>query len=117
MDVVPALTKRPVGATGVGAAAVKHAVTYVAAFIVTEQLPVPAHAPLQPANVAPLVGVAVKVTTVPLVRFAWHKLVPAGQVPLDGPYAYVTVPLPVPPVVLIVNESGGAAVAADTSFE
>jgi len=74
----------PVSVGVVGA--VKLAVTDLTASIVTEQLPVPAHAPLQPAKVAPLVGVAVRETSVPLVRFAWHVLVPAGQVPLDGPY-------------------------------
>ena len=32
---------------------------------VTEQLPVPAHAPLQPVNVEPVAAVAVRVTAVP----------------------------------------------------
>ena len=40
------------------------AVTILAADIVTTHVPVPEHAPLQPANV-PLVGVAVSVTMVP----------------------------------------------------
>ena len=45
------------------------AVTDVAAFIVTTQVPVPAQPPpLHPLNVAPVVGVAVKVTTVPLMK-------------------------------------------------
>ena len=41
------------------------AVTLCAAVIVTTHGPVPEHAPLQPANVLPLVGVAVSVTCVP----------------------------------------------------
>jgi hypothetical protein len=44
----------------------KVAVTDVAAFIVTEQVPVPEQAPLQPAKVEPPAGAAVSVTTVPL---------------------------------------------------
>jgi hypothetical protein len=43
----------------------KVAVTEVAAFIVTEQVPVPEQAPLQPANVDPPAGLAVSVTDVP----------------------------------------------------
>jgi hypothetical protein len=44
----------------------KVAVTDVAAFIVTEQVPVPEHPPpLQPANVDPPAGAAVSVTDVP----------------------------------------------------
>jgi hypothetical protein len=42
------------------------AVTERAAVIDTVQVPVPLHAPLQPANVAPLAAVAVSVTDVPL---------------------------------------------------
>ncbi len=41
------------------------AVTAWLAFIVTVQLPVPEHAPDQPANVDPAFGVAISVTTVP----------------------------------------------------
>jgi hypothetical protein len=41
------------------------AVTAVAAFMVTEQVPVPLHAPPQPANVDPTDGVAVRVTLSP----------------------------------------------------
>jgi hypothetical protein len=45
----------------------KVAVTDVAAFIVTEQVPVPEQPPpLQPANVEPPAGAAVSVTDVPL---------------------------------------------------
>ncbi len=42
------------------------AVTARAAVIDTVQVPVPVHAPLQPANVEPLVAAAVNVTEVPL---------------------------------------------------
>jgi len=41
------------------------AVTVRACDIVTTQLPVPAHAPLQPVNASPASGVATRVTTVP----------------------------------------------------
>ena len=58
----------PVGITvktGVVAASVPNvAVTPVAAFTVTVQVPVPLHAPLQPAKDEPEAGVAVKVTGV-----------------------------------------------------
>ncbi len=47
----------------------KVAVTEVAAFIVTVQEPVPVQPPpLQPVNVEPAEGAAVKVTMVPLVK-------------------------------------------------
>ena len=118
MDDAPAETKRPVGATGAdGGATVKLAVTDLTASIVTEQLPVPTHAPDQPVNVEPLEGVAVILTTVPLRRFSWHELLSAGHVPLLMPQVLVTVPLPVPPTVLTVNKNRGPSVAADTSFE
>ena len=42
------------------------AVTATFASRVTVQVPVPAHAPLQPAKVEPAAGVAVKVMLVPL---------------------------------------------------
>ena len=45
---------------------VKLAVTDCAALIVTVQMPVPVHAPLQPPKVEPAAGVAVRVTGVPL---------------------------------------------------
>jgi hypothetical protein len=68
------------------------AATEVAALIVTVQGPVPVQPPpLQPENVEPAAGVAVKVTTVPLVKpveqVAPHEM-PAG--------ALTTLPLPVP---------------------
>ena len=74
------------------------AVTASAAFIVIVQVPVPLHSalPLQPANVLPLFGVAVSVTTVPPLKFAEHVL---GQRIPDG--LLDTVPLPVPASVTV----------------
>src|SRR5207249_4723266 len=72
---------------------VKVAVTVVAAFKVTEQLPVPVQPPpFQPAKVEPLAGVAVSVTKVPLSNEAEQaapQSIPGGL--------EVTVSLPVPP--------------------
>jgi hypothetical protein len=69
----------------------KVAVTVRAAVIVTVQLPVPVHAPLQPANVEPDAALARSVTCVPavyvLVHVAPHEI-PAGEL--------VTVPVPEP---------------------
>jgi hypothetical protein len=63
-----------------------------AALIVIEQLAaVPVQAPLHPANVEPVAGVAVSVTTVPEVNVALH-VAPHEMPPLDE----VTVPAPVP---------------------
>lgn len=45
----------------------KVAVTFLAELIVTEQLPVPLHAPLQPEKVDPESGDAFRVTFVPVV--------------------------------------------------
>jgi hypothetical protein len=70
---------------------VKLALTDLAALIVTVQAPVPEQLPLQPVNVAVDDGVAVSVTTVPLVNEAEHVVpheIPAGLL--------VTVPVPVP---------------------
>jgi hypothetical protein len=69
----------------------KFALTDFAASMVTLHAPVPLHAPLQPANVEPESGVAVKLTTVPLAKFAEHVVpqeIPAGEL--------ATVPVPVP---------------------
>ena len=71
--------------------AVKFALTDFAASMVTLQAPVPLQAPLQPANVKPESGVAVKLTTVPLAKSA-EQLVPQ-EIP-GGELA--TVPVPVP---------------------
>ena len=67
------------------------ALTEVAAFMVTLQAPVPLQAPLQPVKVEPEAGVAVRLTTVPLAKFAEQvapQEIPAGEL--------VTVPVPVP---------------------
>jgi hypothetical protein len=72
------------------------AVTDWAALIVTEQVPVPVHAPLQPVKVEPVAGVAVSVTAVPLAKLAAQvagQLMPAGTL--------VTVPVPVPALVSV----------------
>jgi hypothetical protein len=70
----------------------KVAVTVVAALSVTVHVPVPEQPPpLQPVNVEPAAGVAVKVTAVPLANAAEHVVpheIPAGLL--------VTVPVPVP---------------------
>ena len=85
------------------------AVTEVAALTVTVQVPVPVQPlPLQPENVEPAAGVAVSVTAVPVANVAEHvapQLMPAG--------ALVTVPLPVPALV-IVSVSGWRAKVAVT---
>jgi len=72
----------------------KFALTAVFAFITTLQVPVPAHAePLQPAKEKPDVGVAVKVTVEPWVKFAEHvlpQLMPDGELLTDPPPLLVT---------------------------
>ena len=69
----------------------KVAVTVVAALSVTTQVLVPVQPPLQPLNVEPVCGDAVRVTTVPIVNEVVHvvpQLMPAGEL--------VTVPTPAP---------------------
>jgi hypothetical protein len=71
--------------------AVNVAVAEAAAVGVKLQVPVPVQAPDQLANVDPVLGVAVSVTGVPLVKLALHvvpQLMPEGLL--------VTVPVPVP---------------------
>ena len=61
------------------------------ALMLTVQLPVPLHAPLQPVKMLPVVGVAVRVTFVPLANDALQvepQLMPAGVL--------LTVPVPAP---------------------
>src|SRR3990172_3684400 len=48
----------------------KAAPTFFAAPMVTVQVPVPVQAPLQPAKVLPLTGVALRITFVPLAKLA-----------------------------------------------
>ena len=67
------------------------AVTDFDAFMVTEQVPVPVQAPLQPANMEPEAGLAVRVTAVPVLKLALQ--VPGQSIPLG---LLVTVPDPVP---------------------
>jgi len=69
----------------------KAAVTLAFAVKSTLHVPVPLHAPLQPAKVEFAAGVAVSVTVLPELNVAWH-VVP--QLMPDG--SLVTVPLPVP---------------------
>ena len=67
------------------------AVTLRAAVIDNTQFPVPLQLPLHPANVDPLLAVAVSVTDVPFAKFVVHvlpQLIPTGE--------EVTVPVPVP---------------------
>jgi hypothetical protein len=67
------------------------AVTDVLAAMVTAHVPVPLQAPDQPANVEPVLAVAVSVTAVPLAKLALHvvpQLMPAGEL------AIVPVPAP-----------------------
>src|SRR5437879_5838642 len=85
---------------------VKVAVTVVAAESVTVQAPGPEQPPpLQPLKVEPVVGAAVSVTAVPLVKLAAQvapQMMPAG--------ALVTAPLPVP-ALLTVSVKVGVKVA------
>ena len=61
--------------------AMKVAVTALAEFMVTGQLPVPVHSPLQPAKTELTVGFAVKITVAPATKFATQvpgQLIPGG---------------------------------------
>jgi hypothetical protein len=74
----------------------KFAVTLRAALIDTVQLAVPVQAPLHPANLDPVAGVAVRVTLEPPLKLALHvvpQLMPAGFV--------LTLPLPRPALVTL----------------
>jgi len=75
----------------------KFAVTDCGELVVTVHVPVPAHeAELQPANADPDAGVAVRVTVVPLLKFAEQtepQSIPAGEL--------VIVPEPPPESVMV----------------
>jgi len=76
---------------GSGVGSSKRAVTLRAWAILTLQVPVPEHDPLQPSKVEPLAGVAVRVILVPDAKLLLHvlpQLIPEGLL--------VTVPLPKP---------------------
>jgi phage tail protein X len=88
----------------------KVAVRDLAAVILTEQLPDPVQAPLQPANVEPVAAPAVRVTTVPLLKFAEHVL---GQLIPDG--LLVTLPEPVPANVTVSGKTGLKVAVTDSA--
>jgi hypothetical protein len=80
----------PLTVTDSGYMTLKLALTDLAAFIVTLQVPVPEQAPPQPVKL-PVLALAVSVTTVPLLKLEEQvepQLIPAG--------ALVTLPLPLP---------------------
>jgi hypothetical protein len=86
------------------AAGMKSALTDCAEFMVTEQAPVPGHAPLQPLNTEPAAGVGVRVTTEPLEKLAAQvvpQLIPAGVLTTD--------PVPAPDVVTVSVAGGRGA--------
>ena len=72
------------------------AVTARACVIDTVQAPVPEHAPLHPAKLAPLPAAAVSVTEVPLAKLALQVLPQ-----LMAPVFDVTVPVPLPAFVTL----------------
>ncbi len=83
------------------------AVTARACVIDTVQLPVPVHAPFQPAKVEPLAAAAVSITDAPLVKFALQdvpQLMPEGD--------EVMVPVPVPALVTVRAIPGLPALSA-----
>jgi hypothetical protein len=90
---VPTESTKVMGPTGPGA---NVAVTPRAALIVTTQLPVPVHAPLQPVKVLAASGAALSVTTVPAARLLVQ--VPGQSMP---PTSDATAPTPVPVVATV----------------
>ena len=79
-----------------GGAGLKVADTVCGELKLTEQAPVPEHAPLQPANTDPAAGVAARLTLVPEAYGAEHvepQLMPAGEL--------VIVPDPAPSKVVV----------------
>ncbi len=87
---------------------VKVADTFCAEFMVTVHVCVTDEQPLHPANVDPVAGVAVSVTTVPLVKVA-EQLMPQ----LIDPTLLVTVPVPVPCGVTVSRKVAGTMLSAD----
>src|SRR3954469_8511181 len=84
------------------------AATLVAPVIVVVQVrPVPVQPPVQPSNLEPVAGVAVKVTAWPKLKPALHvapQLIPAGT--------DVTVPAPLPGLVTVSRNGSSVNVAA-----
>ena len=93
-------------------------------FRLTVQGPVPEHPPPdQPVKVDPASAEAVRVTSMPVVKFAWHvepQLIPAGLlviVPLPVP-VFVTVNTPTAtPVPVITTDLGFSLGSFDGMFE
>jgi hypothetical protein len=86
------------------------AVTVVSAESVTTQAAVPVQPPDQPVKADPPLGVAVKVTAVPLLNLALHvcpQLMPEGLL--------LTVPVPVPEGVTVSCTVVGPALAANVA--
>src|SRR5262249_56735571 len=82
------------------------AVPNCAPLVVTAEVPVPVQPPLQPVKVEPAAGVAVRVTTVPVVKEVEHvapHVMPAG--------ALVMVPLPAPVLLTVSAKPCSAKVA------
>ena len=76
----------------------KAAMTFVAEFKVTEQAPLPVHAPAQPPKVEGEVGVSVRMTAVPAGYVAEHVpvMIAADSEQLICWRLSVTLPVPVP---------------------
>ena len=86
----------------------KVAVTALLAVIITVQLPVPEHPPLQPPKVDPPAGAALSVTVVPLAYASEQsdpQLTPAGLLVIE--------PAPAPVLVAVRVYVGGGAGAAE----
>ncbi len=97
---VPALLTDSVKVVGGGGlvAAVKVAVMASAEFTVSGHVPVPVHAPLQPANVDPGSGVGMSVICLPYARFMLQVVLHTNP---DGDD--VTTPVPVPVLVTVIE--------------
>ena len=86
----------PASTTRIELSTAKFAVTLTAVETVIVHVPVPLHAPLQPTNVEPVIGVAVSVTIVPLMKDS-EQSVPQSMPAGDD----VTVPFMLPPSVIV----------------